>query len=258
MWEWGPSARETLCDRIDSLEVHMRIGDHLFDGTFDTLWVGFDGANTLHKMVKSPDAGFQGWTTIPLGPVFQDGLKLRANCFNSPLRVHYNDYSSINANLRVGGKYDIAGYGQMYHLWNDTIDPNKWTASPPCSHVTQLTVTLEIEGRDWAGTYNSLYAIIGKEYTLIHREATRREVYTVDIHLYRAFGEKIVNIDELKELAILSQGSHDQVFPKSINVRAICAGHGRKTMNVERDIKKWMAAGERWTLSLAPEEWNEF
>ncbi|KAF4585378.1 Heat-labile enterotoxin, A chain [Ophiocordyceps camponoti-floridani] len=290
IWEWSPSVRETLCDRIDGLEVYIRIGDKSFEGTLDTLWVGFDGSNVVQKVAISPSAGFEGWTTILLGPFFEDhapelerlgglrlygtaawtsyvfgadefklsGLKLRANCFNSPIRVHYTDYSSINAGLKVGGLFGLTNKTLMYPLWNESLNPKNWTASPPCSHITQLTVTLEIEDKEWAGTYNSLYALIGNEKALIHHKATRKEVYTIDINLRRAFDQKIVKVDDLKELAILNDGTHDQVLPKSVNVRAICAGRRRTNMNVESEIKKWIPCGKNWTLSLAPREWNEF
>ncbi|PFH56699.1 hypothetical protein XA68_16123 [Ophiocordyceps unilateralis] len=285
-WEWNEKLRRQHCDRIDRLEFYLKIGS----GTWDSLYAAFSASPETHRIADAVRDNFEMWQNIDLLRFFGEqtpeltkvtdlhllglvsswnyafgsevfelkGIQLRAHCANSTFKVRFQKHKTMAEKLHIGNRFYTSQRNRYYDLWQDTISPEDWKASPPCSHFSELEVTLEISNEYYADSQNDIYVNIGKAHTRIMSRPKHREVKTVDIDLQKAFGQKIVALGDLNELTIENRGGSDDVYPKDITVRAICSSGSQKSVYHYKTIDQWIQGGKKWHLPLSPEVWDEY
>ena len=152
---------------------------------------------------------------LQLKPNFTSGLTLKARCAGSGIDIVLDKFVSLNKELQAKptepGRFQ---YNRDWEVWADDVETKNWAAKPLCSHFQSLNVNLHIADADWAGTDNSLYAKVGESRFLIARHPSRREVFTVDVGLQKAYSTKLVPVPKVELVGIVSEGGNDAVLPK--------------------------------------------
>ncbi|KAF4583215.1 Heat-labile enterotoxin IIA, A chain [Ophiocordyceps camponoti-floridani] len=289
-WEWNVGMQSQHCHRIDSLKFGWKLGS----GTWDDLHVSFKECpmpGETNEISDTMSTNWEKWLNINLEQLFGEprpkltdvrdvylmgkagfwtrtfgshdfrlkGIQLLASCADSNFTVKWQKHQTINEKLHVGNRLRLASPTTIYPLWNDSISPQDWKGSPPCSHISQLQVTLEIGDEHWAGSVNDIYVNVGKGSFWIMSRPDHKVVRTVGIDLQEAFEKNLVALDELKELSIENRGGGDQVHVQGIIVRATCAGHSQKSLYYDKMVKDWIKGWRgQWHLPLPPDVWIEY
>ncbi|PHH80294.1 hypothetical protein CDD80_2135 [Ophiocordyceps camponoti-rufipedis] len=289
-WEWSTKMQRQHCHRIDSLEFWLKLAR----GTLDSLHVSFKDCpepGETHELTDTRRRNFGMWHKIDLQKFFGEptpelsrvtelylwglvsrtnyvfgstdfklgGIQLSAHCADSNFTVRWQEHKTMDQTLHVGDEFYTASRNKLYNLWQNSISPQEWKGNPPCSHFSQMSVTLEIGNLVWAGSVNDIYVNIGKASTWIIGDPKRKDVRTVEIDLQEAFEKKLVALDDLKELRIQNWGGGDDVHVQNIVVRATCAGGSKKSVYYDKKIEEWIGGrGGEWHLALPPEVWIEY
>lgn len=142
------------------------------------------------------------------------GITLKARCAGSGINIVLDKFASLNKELQAKptepGRFQ---YNRGWQAWADNVETKDWAAKPLCSHFQSLDINMHIADANWAGTDNSLYAKVGEGRFLLARHPSRREVFTVDIDLHKAYSSKLVPVPKVELVGIVSEGGHDAVLP---------------------------------------------
>ncbi|RDA89768.1 hypothetical protein CP533_3567 [Ophiocordyceps camponoti-saundersi (nom. inval.)] len=187
------------------------------------------------------------------------GIRLHGRCAGSGILVSNEKFASFSPPkpLFVGDVFRRVRARTKCVVWEEFINLDDWVASPPCSHFSHLSTTLEMADEEYAGTTNDLYAVVNETKFRIFSSPKEREVRTIPIDLEQAYGSKTVKVEDVNRIGIVPlHGHHNKCLPKSLTLRAICAGKNGKSLEIERDIGRWLADGDRWSLDVHPDMWG--
>lgn len=202
------------------------------------------------------------------------GLKLRARCAGSGINIAMEKFSNLNKELQAHptepGRFQ---YNRDWEVWADDVKPQDWVAKPLCSHFQHMSVNLHVADANWAGTNNDIYAKVGEGSFLIARHPSRREVFTTDIEIDKAYKKKHVPVTNVASVGIESKGGHDAALPESkkeaialskreatdtfllvVTVYGVCSTTST-LLSVKQEITDWLYDGQTMTIKLPPENW---
>ncbi|KAM0740627.1 hypothetical protein ACQRIT_005811 [Beauveria bassiana] len=285
-WEWTSQIQKRFCSRLDKLSLEFKLADNEGSGTYDKIKLGFeDAGQKVHVITEGPSAGYEtlqdiniqdvfGLDTVALAQIKRVGLldeltdwtfggdawniigfTLRGRCAGSGINIVLDKFSSLNKELQAhpneSGRFQ---YNRDWEVWADNVRPHDWVAKPLCSHFSSMSVNLHIADANWAGTDDSLYAKVGKGRFLITRHPSRREVFTTDISVPKAYETKHVAVTDVASVGIASEGGHDAALPKEVTVYGFCSGT-YTALSVKQEIKDWLYDGQTLNIALAPDKW---
>ncbi|RDA84818.1 hypothetical protein CP532_3173 [Ophiocordyceps camponoti-leonardi (nom. inval.)] len=291
VWTWSPEAQKSHCAEFDQLKIFFSLSGEFQAGTTDKLHLGFSNGVNMHDIKNSPPAGFYDWQDVDLQHVFGapkvkvssirtvqlaataswlsglmgadewklDGLRIHGRCAGSGIEVKNDKFIKFSPPkaLFVGDVFRTVRAHTKSIVWEEFINLDDWTVSPPCSHFKQLSVTLEIADEEYAGTTNDLYVVVNEAKFLIMSSPAEREVRTIPIDLEKAYGSKMIKVGDVNRIGIIPlHGHHNQCLPKSLTLRAICAGKDGKSLEIERNIGKWLSDAQQWSLDVTPDMWQ--
>ncbi|KAM3438076.1 hypothetical protein NHJ13734_004349 [Beauveria thailandica] len=285
-WEWTSQSQKQLCSRLDKLSLEFKLANNHGSGTYDKIKLGFeDAGQKAHVITEGPSPGYEtsqdiniqdvfGLDTVALAQIKRVrlldeltdwtfggdawdiiGFTLKGRCAGSGINIALDKFSSLNKELQAHP--DVPGRFQYYRdweVWADNVKPHDWVAKPLCSHFQSMSVNLHIADANWAGTDNSLYAKVGKGRFLITRHPSRREVFTTDISVNKAYETKHVPVTDVASVGISSEGGHDGTLPEEVTVYGICSGTFT-ALSVKQEIKDWLYDGQTVNIALAPDKW---
>ncbi|KAM3446738.1 hypothetical protein MY3296_009381 [Beauveria thailandica] len=285
-WEWTSQSQKQLCSRLDKLSLEFKLANNHGSGTYDKIKLGFeDAGQKAHVITEGPSPGYEtsqdiniqdvfGLDTVALAQIKRIrlldeltdwtfggdawdiiGFTLKGRCAGSGINIALDKFSSLNKELQAHP--DVPGRFQYYRdweVWADNVKPHDWVAKPLCSHFQSMSVNLHIADANWAGTDNSLYAKVGKGRFLITRHPSRREVFTTDISVNKAYETKHVPVTDVASVGISSEGGHDGTLPEEVTVYGICSGTFT-ALSVKQEIKDWLYDGQTVNIALAPDKW---
>ncbi|KAK8146150.1 hypothetical protein G3M48_003530 [Beauveria asiatica] len=285
-WEWTSQSQKQLCSRLDKLSLEFKLANSHGSGTYDKIKLGFeDAGQKAHVITEGPSPGYEtsqdiniqdvfGLDTVALAQIKRVrlldeltdwtfggdawdiiGFTLKGRCAGSGINIALDKFSSLNKELQahpdVPGRFQ---YNRDWEVWADNVKPHDWVAKPLCSHFQSMSVNLHIADANWAGTDNSLYAKVGKGRFLITRHPSRREVFTTDISVNKAYETKHVPVTDVASVGISSEGGHDGTLPEEVTVYGICSGTFT-ALSVKQEIKDWLYDGQTVNIALAPHKW---
>ncbi|OAA80398.1 Heat-labile enterotoxin, A chain [Akanthomyces lecanii RCEF 1005] len=285
-WEWAPESEKALCARVDKLSFDFELANNYGSGTYDKIKLDFKGAGQKpHVIVEGPSPGYKtsqeidmvdifGMETVALDQIKRlrlldeitdhwfggdpwdvFGITLKARCAGSEIDIVLDKFASLNKELQAKptepGRFQ---YNRDWQAWADNVDTKNWAAKPLCSHFQSLDINLHIADANWAGTDNNLYAKVGEGRFLLARHPSRREVFTVDIDLKKAYSTKLVPVPKVELVGISSEGGNDAVLPSEVTVYGICSG-AHTSLSVKQEIKDWVYDGQQLNIKLTPEMW---
>lgn len=140
-------------------------------------------------------------------------------------------------------------------MWAAPVAAGDWAGRPLCSHFSSMSVNLHMADADWAGTDNSLYAKVGEGRFLIARHPSRREIFTTDISVPKAYRSDTVAVDKVDVVGIASEGGHDAALPEEVTVYGFCSGASKTTLSVKQVITEWVYDAQQLNINLAPDMW---
>ncbi|KAM3562975.1 hypothetical protein MY1884_001520 [Beauveria asiatica] len=285
-WEWTSQSQKQLCSRLDKLSLEFKLANYYGSGTYDKIKLGFeDAGQKAHVITERPSAGYEtsqeiniqdvfGLDTVALAQIKRlrlldeltdrtsggdawdiIGFTLKGRCAGSGINIALDKFSSLNKELQA--QPDVPGrfqYNRDWEVWADNVKPHDWVAKPMCSHFQSMSVNLHIADAKWAGTDNSLYAKVGKGRFLIARHPSRKEVFTTDISVNKAYETKHVPVTDVASVGISSEGGHDGTLPEEVTVYGICSG-SFTALSVKQEIKDWLYDGQTVNITLAPDKW---
>ncbi|KAM3431280.1 hypothetical protein MY4824_007208 [Beauveria thailandica] len=285
-WEWTSQSQKQLCSRLDKLSLEFKLANNHGSGTYDKIKLGFeDAGQKAHVITEGPSPGYEtsqdiniqdvfGLDTVALAQIKRIrlldeltdwtfggdawdiiGFTLKGRCAGSGINIALDKFSSLNKELQAHP--DVPGRFQYYRdweVWADNVKPHDWVAKPLCSHFQSMSVNLHIADANWAGTDNSLYAKVGKGRFLITRHPSRREVFTTDISVNKAYETKHVPVTDVASVGISSEGGHDGTLPEEVTVYGICSGTFT-ALSVKQEINDWLYDGQTVNIALAPDKW---
>ncbi|KAM0738261.1 hypothetical protein ACQRIT_007453 [Beauveria bassiana] len=285
-WEWTSKSHHKLCTRLDQLSIDFELANNYGSGTWDIIKLYFIGASLKpHVIADGPHPGYKVSQDIWMKDIFGEdtvvldqikgiqlldrltndffggdtwelfGIKLRGRCAGTGISVALNDYASMDKELQA--KPTESGRSQ-YHkdwpVWSGNIRPEDWIAQPQCSHFYKINVNLHIADENWAGTNNDLYARVGESSFLITRHPSRREVFTIDVDVEKAFKTKDVPVDKFDRVTILSEGGHDAFLPSEATVYGWCSNSGT-TLSHTQTNDNWVYDGGEMNIELPASKW---
>ncbi|PQK12850.1 hypothetical protein BB8028_0003g14650 [Beauveria bassiana] len=287
-WEWKSTSYHQLCTRLDKLSIDFELANHIGSGTYDMIKLNFLGASRKpHVIVESPSPGYKVSQDIDMVDIFGSetvaldqirglqlldrltdhwlggdawelfGIKLRGRCAGTGISVALNDYASTDKELQA--KPTEPGRFQYYRdwpVWSGPIHPKDWIGQPQCSHFSMINVNLHIADANYAGTNNDLYARVGKSEFLITRHPSRREVFTIDVDVKKAFKTKAVPVDKFDKVTILSKGGHDGFLPSEATVYGWCSNSRTSLSHTQtNDDNTWVYDGGEMDIQLPISKW---
>ncbi|KAM3513760.1 hypothetical protein MY11210_002573 [Beauveria gryllotalpidicola] len=285
-WEWTSHSQQRLCSRLDKLSLEFKLANNYGSGTYDKIKLGFeDAGQKAHVITEGPSPGYEvaqdidiqdvfGLDTVALAQIKRlslldeltswtsggdpweiIGFTLRGRCAGSGINIALEKFSSLNKELQAHpdqpGRYQ---YHTDWEVWADNVRPHEWVAKPLCSHFQSMSVNLHIADANWAGTDNSLYAKVGKGSFLITRHPSRKEVFTTDISVDKAYETKHVPVTDVASVGIASEGGHDAALPEEVTVYGICSST-LTALSIKQEIKEWLYDGQTLNIALAPGNW---
>ncbi|KAM3427435.1 hypothetical protein NHJ13734_008980 [Beauveria thailandica] len=285
-WEWRSTSHHRLCDRLDKLAIDFQLENNYGSGTYDRIKLNFLGASQKpHVIVEGPSPGYKVSQDIDMVDIFGQetvgldqikgielldrmtdhwfggdpwdlfGIKLRGRCAGTGISVALNNFVSTDKELQARptepGRFQ---YYSDWPVWSGLIKPKEWVAEPQCSHFYMINVNLHIADANYAGTDNDLYARVGKSKFLITRHPSRREVFTIDVDVKKAFKTKAVPVDQFDKVTILSEGGHDAFLPSEATVLGWCSNSKTSLSHTQKN-DNWVYDGGEMDIELPVSKW---
>ncbi|KAM3503243.1 hypothetical protein MY10362_004324 [Beauveria mimosiformis] len=285
-WEWKSTSRHQLCTRLDKISIDFELANNYGSGTYDRIKLNFLGASQKpHVIVEGPSPGYKVSQDIDMVDIFGQetvgldqitglelldrmtdhwfggdpwelfGIKLRGRCAGTGISVALNDYASTDKELQARptepGRFQ---YYSDWPVWSGPIKAKDWVGQPQCSHFNMINVNLHIADANYAGTNNDLYARVGKSKFLITRHPSRKEVFTIDVDVKKAFKTKAVPVDTFDKVTILSEGGHDAFLPSEATVYGWCS-NSRTSLSHTQTNDNWVYDGGEMDIKLPISKW---
>ncbi|KJK75356.1 hypothetical protein H634G_09374 [Metarhizium anisopliae BRIP 53293] len=285
-WQWSSSSHYRYCTRLDKVSLDFQLANNAGSGTYDKIKLAIDDAGQkVHVITEGPSADYKvsqdfnlrdmfGMDTVALSQIKRIrlldeltdrtfggdawdllGLKLRARCAGSGINIAMEKFSNLNKELQAHptepGRFQ---YNRDWEVWADDVKPQDWVAKPLCSHFQHMSVNLHVADANWAGTNNDIYAKVGEGSFLIARHPSRREVFTTDIEIDKAYKKKHVPVTNVASVGIESKGGHDAALPEMVTVYGVCSTTST-LLSVKQEITDWLYDGQTMTIKLPPENW---
>ncbi|KAM0666056.1 hypothetical protein ACQRIU_003911 [Beauveria bassiana] len=274
-WEWTSKSKHQLCTRLDQLSIDFELANKYGSGTYDKIKLDFMGAaQKPHVIVEGPSPGYKVSQDIDMVNIFGQetvaldqikGLQLLDELTDHwfggdawelfGISVRLNDFASTDKELQAKpteqGRFQ---YNRDWEVWTGEIKPQDWVAQPLCSHFYQINVNLHVADANYAGTNNDIYAKVGEKKFLVTRHPSRREVFTIDIDIKKAFKTSAVPVTKVDKVTILSQGGHDAFLPSETTIYGWCSG-SQTTLSHTQTNDGWVYDGGEMVIELPPAKW---
>ncbi|KAM3517513.1 hypothetical protein NHJ13051_008916 [Beauveria bassiana] len=252
-WEWKSTSYHQLCTRLDELSIDFELANHIGSGTYDMIKLNFLGASRKpHVIVEGPSPGYKVSQDIDMVDIFGSETVALDQIRGLQLLDRLTDH------WLGGDAWELFGISVAL---NDYASTDKELQAKPTEpgrfhHFSMINVNLHIADANYAGTNNDLYARVGKSEFLITRHPSRREVFTIDVDVKKAFKTKAVPVDKFDKVTILSKGGHDGFLPSEATVYGWCSNSKTSLSHTQtNDDNTWVYDGGEMDIQLPISKW---
>ncbi|KHN99593.1 Peptidase cysteine/serine, trypsin-like protein [Metarhizium album ARSEF 1941] len=278
VWEWSPEMLQERCAYFDELVLSFELSS---GPGRNVIKIDFPGAGAeAHTIYTGPDAGSYKWQHLNMNKTFRSaavepsllsrvrlladpggwrvvGMKFRGRCDGSNVWLQNDKFASFDKTLRIkpDGTGSLWG-GSTYKVWEGSLPLEDWAPKPACTHLQQMQATLRISDAYWSGTDNDLYLVVGEARYLLAHRPSRGEVFTALVDLVESYGSPIVAVEDVKHIAVHSQGQHDQFLPQLLTITGLCHGPANTLLEIKHEANEWVAAGDDLSIDISPDLWE--
>ncbi|PHH92249.1 hypothetical protein CDD83_8268 [Cordyceps sp. RAO-2017] len=272
------------CTHFEELKFGIQLGNDLYQGTWDTLYLAFDD-DEKHTIASGPSPGFHEWQTIDIPATFKtstvsidhirrlqiyqyhddirgddkwflQGVKLKGRCVGSLTEFELDKYESVHKEAPVS----MAPWHVAWREWSGAVDPKSdWSLLVDCNHFKGLKVDFHLSNSLSAGTWDDLFvrfeAKDRNRDTLLQQEPSRGDASHQEIDLKRVFGAETVPVRDIHFFDVYSRAHQKEAAPDwwkiaGITFKGQCAESPPREAIVDKyeEVYDWFERG-----SYAPE-----